>query len=59
MAPITKYRRLTCLPGAMDPYGPIQQEIKATLATLEAMKPPQKWGFQAKNEPLKRLFWTH
>ena len=39
--------------------------MTATLVTLELeamnvpLNPPQKWGFQAKNDPLKRSFWTH
>ena len=41
----------------MDPYEPFQPEITATLVTLEAknvlLNPPQKWGFQAKKDPLK------
>ena len=46
----------------MDPYEPFQSEIPVTLVTLEAknvpLNPPQKWGFQAKNDPPKRSFWT-
>ena len=62
---ITKSRVLTCPLGPIDPYEPFQPEITVTLSTLEAMNVPldppqtQKWGFQAKNDPLKRLFWTH
>ena len=44
-------------------YEPFQLEIPVTLVTLEAknvpLNPPQEWGFQAKKDPLKRLFWTH
>ena len=61
--PITKSRRLICLSGPMDPYEPFQPEIPVTLVTLEAKNVPlntlQKWGFHAKNDPLKRLFWIH
>ena len=56
-APITKSRLQICPPGPMDPSKPFQPEITATLVTLEAMNvplnPPQKWGFQAKTDPLK------
>ena len=51
MALITKSRLWTCPPGPIDPYGPFQPEITATLVSLEAknvtLNPPQEWGFQA------------
>ena len=60
---ITKSRLLTCLPGPIDPCKPFHPEITASLVTLEAkdvpLNPPQEWGFQAKKDPPKRLFWTH
>ena len=63
MAPIIEARCPTCLTGPIDPYESSQTEITATLVTLEAknvpLNPPQKWGFQAKKDPLKRSFWTH
>ena len=63
MAPIAESRHLLCPLGPIDPYEPFQPEITATLVTLEAMNvplnPPKKWGFQAKNNHLKRSFWTH
>ena len=62
MDPITKARCPTCPIGPIDPYESFQPEIAATLVTLEAknmpLNPPQKWGFQAKNDPLMRLFST-
>ena len=47
----------------MGPYEPFQQDITATLVTLEAKNVPlnnprQKWGFQAKNDPIKLSLWT-
>ena len=65
VTPVTKSRHLTCTPGPIDPYEPFHPEITVTLVTFEAnnvplkLKPPQKWGFQAKKDPLKLLFWTH
>ena len=56
MALITKSRHLICPSGPIDPYEPFQPEITVTLVTLEAknipLNPPQKWGFQAKKDPL-------
>jgi len=52
-----------CPLGPIDPYEPFQPGITATWVTLEAknvlLNPPQTWQFQAKNDPLQRLFWTH
>ena len=60
---ITKSRRLICPSGPIDQYEPFQPEITDTLVTLEAnnvpINPRQKWGFQAKTNPLKQSFWTH
>ena len=62
MAPITYSSHLVYPLDPIDPYEPFQPEISANLVTLEAMNvpldPPQTWGFQAKKDPLKRLFWT-
>ena len=59
---ITKSRPLTCPPGPIDPYKKFQPEIPATLVTLEVknvtLNPPQTWGLQVKNDPLKLLFRT-
>ena len=61
--PITKARCLKRPPGPINPCEIFQLEITATRVTLEAnnqpMNPPQTWGFQAKKDPLQRLFWTH
>ena len=63
MAPINYSSHLLCPLGPIDPYEPFQPEITATWVTLEAknglLNPPQTWGFQAKNDPLQRLFCTH
>ena len=63
MALITKLRCLRCPTGPIDPNEPFQPETTATWVTLEAknvpLNPPQKWGFQAKKDPLKRWFRTH
>ena len=63
MAPITEPKCPTFPLGPIDPYESFQTEITATWVTLEdknvPRNPPQTWGFQAKKDPLQRLFWTH
>ena len=63
MAPITNSRCLVCPMGRIDQYESFQPENTATRVTLEAknmpLNTPQTWEFQAKNDPLQRLFCTH
>ena len=63
MAPITNSSRPVCPLSPIDPYELFQPEITDTCVTLEAknvpLNPPQTWRFQAKNDPLQRLFCTH
>ena len=65
MDPITEARCPTCPLVPIDSYKSFQPDITVTWMTLEAknvpLNPPQTWGFQfqAKKDPLQRLFWTH
>ena len=51
-----------CALGLIDPNKLLQPELTVTWVTLEAKNvpwnPPQTWGFQAKKDPLQRLFWN-